>query len=316
MKEKILKVIAFFAILALILGILTLIFIPKNNTEKAGMYNAEANGILGEKENTIDIVVVGNSESFTSIIPLKIWKDCGYTTYLCGTASQTSAKAVKMAFRATKDQKPKLMIFETDAIFCEKPVTEAIEKVIEYNFPLIEYHDRWKDLNSQDFYKKPKCTWTDYMKGYDYSNATAGVDDSNYMIYSDEKEPITKINKLCVKILKEYCKKNNIQFLLLSTPNLKNWDYKKHNAVKEFADEEQIEFIDLNVLQDKVDINWSLDTKDTGNHLNHYGASKVTQYLEEYFKDKNIFEDHRKDEKYEKWNEALKKYEERIKNKQ
>ena len=75
MKKKILKIIVFFLILFLLLFGLSFIFKPKNNTEEAGM---EVNGLtqmLGEEDNTIDLIVLGNSEAFTSIIPMKLWED-------------------------------------------------------------------------------------------------------------------------------------------------------------------------------------------------------------------------------------------------
>ena len=78
-KLKIVKCISFILILLIILIILSYIAIPKNNSKEFGMENVEANGILGEKDDSIDIYVVGDSESFTSIIPMKLWEDYGFT---------------------------------------------------------------------------------------------------------------------------------------------------------------------------------------------------------------------------------------------
>ena len=75
MKKIIFKIIAFFLIFFLILLLLSRVFIPKNNTEEAGMKVNGVTQILGEKENTVDLIVLGNSESFTSIIPMKLWED-------------------------------------------------------------------------------------------------------------------------------------------------------------------------------------------------------------------------------------------------
>ena len=48
------------------------LFAPKSNEPDNGMEFAEANGILGEKKNTIDVLFLGDSETYASFIPLQI----------------------------------------------------------------------------------------------------------------------------------------------------------------------------------------------------------------------------------------------------
>ena len=311
MKKKILKIVTFLFILLLLLIILSVICNPKNNTKEAGMHDLSANGILAEEENTIDIITVGDSESMTSVIPMELWKNYGYTNYICGTAGQSVTESLKMTYRVTKKQKPKFIMLETNTIYCSLSVANPAKRVAEYVLPITEYHDRWKNLNKEDFYKKPEYTGVNDLKGYNYSTEVCSADSSNYMTYTEEKTKIPTLNKLYIKVLNEYCKENDISLILLSTPSTKNWDYKKHNSMKEFADKERIEFLDLNVFKDEINIDWSTETRDAGDHLNYKGAQKVTEYVGKYFKDKNVLQDHRKDEKYKQWNETL----ERVENK-
>lgn len=311
MKKKILKIVTFLFILLLLLIILSVICNPKNNTEEAGMHDLSANGILAEEKNTIDIITVGDSESMTSVIPMELWKNYGYTNYICGTAGQSVTESLKMAYRVTKKQKPKFIMMETNTIYFALSPANPAKRVTEYVLPITEYHDRWKKLNKEDFYKKPEYTGVNDLKGYNYSSVVCAADSSNYMAYTEEKTKIPTLNKLYIKVLNEYCKENDISLILLSTPSTKNWDYKKHNSMKEFADKEKIEFLDLNVLKDEINIDWNTETRDAGDHLNYKGAQKVTEYVGKYFKEKNVLQDHRKDEKYKKWNETL----ERVENK-
>lgn len=312
MKNNILKSFIFLLILVFILLILSHIFNPKNNSEEFGMHETRANGILGEKEDTIDIVVVGDSETYTSIIPMELWKNYGFTSYICGTPAQALPESLRFAYTVTKNQKPKIIILEADNICKEEPLTAPLAKIAKCSFPVVEYHDRWKSLNINDFFGKIDYTWTDDMKGYKYEKASCRADSSNYMTYTTEKEEIPKENQVYVKILEKFCEINGIKFIVVSTPSTRNWSYKKHNSIESFTEKEKIEFVDLNLLPNEVQIDWNNDSRDEGDHLNHFGALKVTRYLGKYLHNKNILKDHRDDKKYEKWNESLKRYEDMV----
>ena len=46
-----------------------------------------------------------------------------------------------------------------------------------------------------------------------------------------------------------------------------------------------------------------------GDHLNHFGAVKVTHYLAGWLEETGLLTDHRNDENYAKWNDASEEYE-------
>ena len=58
-----LRVVLFIGILYGLMALLSPVFIPKENSADAGMDYAQANGILAEPPNTIDCVIVGDSEA-------------------------------------------------------------------------------------------------------------------------------------------------------------------------------------------------------------------------------------------------------------
>ena len=306
MKKIILKTGIFILVLLAILVILSAILVPKNNSEEAGMKESQAMGILGEGDNTIDVVMYGDSETIASTMPMRIWKNHGISMHVCGAAGQTLPDTCRIVYKTLKKQKPKIVILETNNLFTDTSITVPMARVLNELLPITEYHNRWKSLKKEDFFGKINYTATDINKGYYYVGNTDPADDSNYMTYSEEKEPIPRKNKMYVKILKEYCKAKGSEFVLVSVPSCKNWNYKKHNSVKELAEKENIEFLDLNERHEEINIDWKTETGDKGDHVNYKGAQKVSDYIGNWLNKKNILENHKNDEKYKKWNEDLK----------
>ena len=305
MKKYIIKFISFMLILFIILLMLSRIVIPKDNSEQAGMNNIQAMKILGEKENSIDVIMYGDSESIASTIPMRLWNEYGFTTYICGTSGQTLPDTCRIAYDTLKKQKPKIVILEADNIYIPTGITVPIARVLYNILPIMEYHNRWKTLTKPDFLGKINYTETDEHKGYHFLPQINSAEDIEYMAYSDEIEPISESNKIYIKLLKKYCEINGAEFAIVSVPSFKNWNYKKHNGVKEFAEQENIEFIDLNT--EGVTIDWKTETADSGEHVNYVGAVKVTEYIGKWLNEKNILDNHKNDENYQNWNDDLNK---------
>lgn len=86
------------------------------------------------------------------------------------------------------------------------------------------------------------------------------------------------------------------------------WTYEKHNSITAFAQKNHLLYIDLNLKNDILGIDWYKDTRDRGNHLNFYGAKKVSGYMGTYLSQHMNLTDHRKEKLYKAWNKELKRY--------
>ncbi|HIS48136.1 MAG TPA: hypothetical protein IAB46_11415 [Candidatus Scybalocola faecigallinarum] len=311
MKNGIKKAVAsivFMLGLVCLLVILSYIFLPKNNMKAFGMEDVTANGILGEKENSIDVLVLGDSESYSSITPMQIWEEQGFTTYVCGTPGQYLYQSDSYLQQAFINQKPKVVILETNAIYRKMSFNASILNRIENVFAVFKYHNRWKSMQLGDLTSSADYTWTDDFKGYQYYNTVDGTANSDYMAPTDKSKLIHGLNWQYVSDMADFCEKNGAQFILVSTPSTVNWNYERHNGIVQLANALDIPYVDMNLMKNEITIDWTKDTRDKGDHLNHSGAVKVSRWLGNYLKKAYNLPDHRQDDGYSKWNEALTRY--------
>lgn len=297
--------------LLIILYGLSFLFVPKNNTKDAGMEEVVANGIQGEPENSIELVVLGDSESYTAISPMLLWKATGYTSYVCGSSKQYLSYSKTLLERAFETQSPKLVILETLCIYRQIPSKTVVMDEVSRYLPILRYHDRWKSVTQLNIQTSSPSYTTPY-KGYRFSNRISAADSSSYMTATDKAAQIPLVNRLLVEQIQQMCEEHGAKLLLLSTPSTVNWNYQRHNGIQALADDLGIEYIDLNTMPDQVNIDWSTDTYDRGDHLNHSGCIKVTEFLSKYLEGTKLFSDRRENNQYASWNKLLQDYEAEV----
>ena len=85
-QKHMLRTCLFLVILFLLIFLPGLVLTPKvvMKYHLGAGRNAVYSRIANEPKNTIDVLVMGDSESYTSISPMKIWNETGYTVYAAG----------------------------------------------------------------------------------------------------------------------------------------------------------------------------------------------------------------------------------------
>ncbi len=299
---------AFMAGLIVLLLVASQIVMPKNNTAKDGIKDPLANGFLGEGKNTIDVLVLGDSEAFCAFIPLKIWQDYGITSYICSTIGQQLWYSEEFLHKAFRRQSPKIVVLETDAIFRDFGNKDVIAQKAESVFSVFGYHNRWKTLNSKDWSLTVNYSHVEKSKGYLYSTIVSPASMDGYMKASQKKEAIPQRNIRYIKDFQAFCNKNGAKLILISSPSTVNWNSMRHNSIKEISEKLNVEYIDMNLMHEQIPIDWEKDTRDKGDHMNHNGAMKVTSYLGKYLSESGLFTDHRQDKQYRHWNTIVEEF--------
>ena len=267
--------------------------------------------IAAERKDGIDVIVLGDSESYTSVSPMQLWKEQGLSSYVCGQPGQKIQETYFMLKTALQSQSPKVVLMETNLMFRDpgpvKNIQSSFAETARYHFPLLRFHNLWKLMFDG---KKPGEA---VYKGFSIRSSVDPFDSGDYMKETEEVQEMPQAVTFYMEEIMELCRRSGAELFLVSAPSPKNYCYRKHNAIENYAKEKGLTYVDLNLKIKELGITWQKDSYDKGDHLNLYGAQKVTRWLGTYLKQNYELTDHRNDPAYEDWNELSKKYEEAVK---
>ena len=315
--KQLIRAISFICVMVMLIVASSYMLAPKDNTAEGGITNPNANGFFSEPKNTIDIAVIGNSDAYSGFSPLELWNSYGYTSYVSAEGRQTVAGSYSQLKKIMKCHTLKLVILETDSFFTKSKLAENAAKLINASmgsaFSVFQYHDRWKRVKPRELLKAPDYTAHCTAKGQWLSNEVKGYTGGEYMVKTEKKAEIPLSTKAPLDMFINTCRDNGIELLFLELPSQSSWNYKRHNAVKDYADKNSIPFLDLNIDRDKFGFDWKTDTRDGGNHLNNRGARKATLFIGKYLNENYLLTDHRKDEAFKGWDRDYGEYSEIVK---
>lgn len=339
MKNKnakiIIRVICFFIIGIILFCIVTNIMIPKWITTTDNRMTYIIQGFYEEPKDSLDVIFMGNSDVYRGISPIKMWDEYGIASYNFVSSGQRMWVAYYMLEECLKYQNPDLIVLNMDSAFNESDASESNyrkafdnmkfgknkinavtdpvfknteEQKFSYFFPITRYHSRWSELTEADFNKALKREKFAY-KGMDMiTDIVPNNDGYKYMERDHSKEVIgEKCSKYLEKII-NLCKEKEINLLLIEIPSAESWSKDLSDKTFEYAKEKNLEFIDMNLNGDEFGFNWKKDTCDGGDHLNVYGAEKVSKYLGKIIQEKYNIPNRKDDPNYSSWKEASKKY--------
>ena len=310
--KKILRSVGFFLTVMLVLELLSFVCDPlrlglQNEVSERDRYVL---GLLTEPEDTVDVVVLGDSESYTFMSPMHIWEHTGITSYIGGQAGQRVPETYYSLKRIMKRQSPKLLVLETNMISQEFGSVERLSYMAHeigyYYFPIIKYHNIWKQMVERD------NQYPEHYNGFEIRTDVSPYTGGPYMHETNEQVPIGFDVRFYMNKIKKLCDKNSTQLLFVTAPSAMNHTMQKHNAVKAYAEELQIPYIDLNMETEQLGIDWAVDTLDQGDHLNLSGVLKTNAYMEQYLTEHYDLPDHRGEERYASWEQRLEEFKKQL----
>lgn len=173
-----------------------------------------------------------------------------------------------------------------------------------YFFPEIVFHSRWSQLRKNDFAKVDE-----YKSGFYINHKVYPIKD----IVSENKVPQLEGDFLdpvqleyLIKTI-ELCKSKDVDLVLMVapySPNMHpltkaNWQevVQAYRDMSKIAEQYDVPYINYFDLVDDIGINYGTDFFDS-DHLNYYGAEKLTKHLGQYLVDNYELTDKRENPDY------------------
>lgn len=329
-RRILLKIEIFVLIFAVILGSVTFVMRNKNK--------GYSHLSFYEKSNNFDILFFGSSHIYCSFNPLQLYNEYGIVSYCRAGSAQIFKLTSEIIKEALPLSSPKLIVvdlYEMAKMFGNQrllkaerawihntiddiPFTFSKVKLInnylnyrndDFSFfiecyaPLFLYHSSWNKLSKKDF------LFHDYNKGF-YPQYTEFYLKKPNILPHTIKSQFTYEYENILKEIIDYSKKQNIKLLLTVVPySDKNTikEQKYYNEIPLLLEKEDVNFINYFHNLDELNLNFSTDFRDD-DHLNYYGAQKITAHLGKYIKEHYDIPDRRLDPAYAKWNDDYKLY--------
>lgn len=306
--KKIIRIAGFFIAVLTVLKVTSVLLDPV----RLGLYDVASErerymlSLLAEQENTVDVVMLGDSESYTVISPMELWEQYGLASYVAGQAGQHLPETYYSLKRILKKQKPKLVIVETNEIFIPPDNLHeagyALREKGYYCFPFLKYHGIWKNLAGEN------PVYPRHYNGFEIRTTVQAYTGGAYMQTTVEQAELLTVCRYYLNKIKTLCEKNGATLLLVTAPSAMNHTTEKHNALVEYSETENVPYVDLNMVTEEIGLDWNLDTLDAGDHLNFSGVMKTNSYIGQYLEDHYNLPDHRGEAKYELWDTRLEEY--------
>ena len=268
-------------------------------------------GCMNEPANSLDIVVLGDSESYNSFSPMIFWKNNGVTSYVMGQSGQQITEAYNNLSEVLTKQNPRLVLLETNMLFRSPAAVSdkanVLYHAVNQNFSVLRFHNLWKRVG-----KASSSVMDNFFKGYTIvENVNAYEGSADYMAVNKKDSQISDHVRKYTQMIADLCKEKNIQLVFYTAPSPVNSCMGMSRAVTAYAKELGVPYYDLNLKTAELGINWQTDTYDKGDHLNASGAVKVSQYLSRQLAAFHL-PNHQNETAYQSWARLEKDYEIRM----
>lgn len=260
-------------------------------------------------ESSMKVLFFGSSHTYCSMDAKLLKEKYDVDAYVLATQRQSIKLNYYYIIEALKTQNPKTIVVELymatraeeyqdndvlhdalDVLPMSYNKHQMIQNLVpeedrlEFYFPIIKYHTRWKELSKEDFsydYKK----WIDVDRGYVRLNRVYPVE-CNLDYQFEEYKELSKQDLEYLEKIENLTKEKGIELIYMIAPYpMKQDDVNLTYTLENYANEKNIEFVNGYELMTELNYDANKDFCDEYGHLNESGAKKLTEYFAERFLD-------------------------------
>lgn len=311
----------FIALFLSILTILTLIYIPKWDGLDARLMR----NFYAEEENSLDVIMIGSCNSYTSFLPTVAYDEYGMSACVFSGPDQELVTSYHYLIDSLKTQKPKVVALEALFLTCEPtPKREYYNRTaVEYMPPSLNKAKLIMDLGAMEseymqtvnpsspgkiltwagyffpllrYHGREDVTMDDVTFHFERDDQVlhhGGSAHYNFIVNDSVDFPeihngyeIRDVSREYFIKMRDLCEKEGITFLLVKSPNSWRWDDENTAVVREFAEEQGVPFLDMHTYDDWLVSDYSQST----GRLNVYGMKKFTEHFCEYIQENIPYE--------------------------
>lgn len=318
--------------IAAFLGIFLLILVAVSYMVRTnGAVKDRFSGFYAEKDDTLDIVMIGSSPVFPYYAAPKLWGESGIAMYPLSSNVQRPAAMKYLVEEAEKTQSPELYIFEMrmftmeDAGLSEnmaytRGVTDNMkyslhrirtiqalvpdddeEGRLSYYLDIMKYHTNWKMLALPSEWANITYHKVSPLKGYEFKDEVGPQPMPDCGKAGGEK-PIPAEQEAYLRDLLDFLRQSGKDALFIVSPYGESLeDQQMFNYMEGIVDSFGYAFLNMNNHYEEIGIIFEEDYADYGSHTNAAGAEKCTDFLRKYLQEHYTFQDKRGDKTYRSW---------------
>ena len=315
-SKTIKKIILALVLLALSFGILWFVqrlLVPKY---QVGVIEGSFTEEYYKEKVPHDVIILGDCDAYESYSPIKMYEEYGISAYIRGSGEQYIWQSYYLLKDVLRTETPKVvalsihnMQFDAprkesynrmtmDGMRWSKDKVDAInasmmegETFASYVFPVLRYHDRWNQLTQTDFkhvFSKDITSHNGYymrcdIKGTKMEHRTPAR--ISYKFGDTAYYYLDQIRLLCAE--------KGIELILVRAPLEYEWHKQWDQNIEAYAEQYGLTYLNFNKYRTEIGIDLMHDTYDQGDHLNIYGAEKLSVFFGKYLTENYDLTDYR-----------------------